>query len=304
MRKQLCDALVVHAANPAMVFLTGDLGFMALEPLQIVMGQRFINAGVAEQNMVSVAAALAREGFDVWAYSIAPFIYARPFEQVRNDVAFHGLPVRLIGNGGGYGYGVMGPTHHAIEDYGTLLTLPGMAVYAPVFDEDVAGVVTRAAAHRGPAYLRMGRGEPPAGWEVPGYAPWRRLVTGGGPVLVAVGALAGIYVQGLLGLPEAERPELWAVSELPVRLAALPPELLQALQAGRSLCVAEEHVAHGGVASQLLLALAGAGAGVSRLHHFHAAAHHYEAGYGSQSWLRHQSGLSPEIVLATLREFR
>lgn len=304
MRKQLCDALVARSAtNPSMVFLTGDLGFMALEPLQAAMGPRFINAGVAEQNMVSVSAGLAREGFDVWAYSIAPFIYARPFEQVRNDIAFHGLPVRLIGNGGGYGYGVMGPTHHAIEDYGILLALPGMAVYAPVFDEDVAATVERAAIHHGPAYLRMGRGEPPAGWTVPGYAPWRRLVAGGGPLLVAVGPLAGTYVQALFGLPEASRPELWAVTELPARLPDIPRELLQALQAGRPLCVAEEHVAQGGVASQMLLALAGAGVGVSRLRHFHATAHHYER-YGSQGWLRRQSGLDPDSVLTALQEWR
>ena len=125
MRKQLCDALVARAAEQEdMVFLTGDLGFNALEPLRAAMGDRFINAGVAEQNMVTVAAALAAQDLEVWVYSIAPFVYARPFEQIRNDICFHHRPVTLIGNGGGYGYGVMGPTHHAIEDYGALLTLP------------------------------------------------------------------------------------------------------------------------------------------------------------------------------------
>src|ERR1700744_1950686 len=161
MRKQLCDALVKRAAHPQMIFLTGDLGFMALEPLSTALGSRFINAGVAEQNMVSVAAAMAREGLDVWVYSIAPFCYARPFEQIRNDVAFHALPVRLIGNGGGYGYGVMGPTHHAIEDYGVLLTLPHMQVIVPAFDEDVEAAVERASEVKAPVYLRLGRGAAP-----------------------------------------------------------------------------------------------------------------------------------------------
>jgi transketolase len=144
MRKQLCDALVARAVKQEMVFLTGDLGFMALEALQGALGPRFINAGVAEQNMVSVAAGLARQHLEVWVYSIAPFCYARPFEQIRNDIAFHKLPVKLIGNGGGYGYGVMGPTHHAIEDYGVLLTLPNMSVFVPVFDEDMDAVIARA----------------------------------------------------------------------------------------------------------------------------------------------------------------
>ncbi|MBA2964841.1 MULTISPECIES: transketolase [Ramlibacter] len=299
MRKQFCDAMVARAARPDLMFLTGDLGFMALEPLQAALGSRFINAGVAEQNMVSVAAALAREGLETWAYSIAPFIYARPFEQIRNDVSFHGLPVKLVGNGGGYGYGVMGPTHHAIEDYGTLLALPGMAVYVPVFDEDLAAVVDRVGNEQRPSYLRIGRGEPPKGWTPPAYAPWRRLVQGRGAVVIAVGPLAGTYVAALQALDESRRPDLWALAELPVALPSVPADILSALAGGRRLCIAEEHVAQGGVASQLLLALAGAGLGVAGLTHLHARAHHYER-YGSQAWLRRQSGLDPDGLLAAL----
>ena len=109
------------------------------------MGRRFINAGVSEQNMVSVAAAMAKDGWQTWYYSIAPFCFARPFEQIRNDVCLHDLPVRLLGNGGGYGYGVMGPTHHAVEDYGVLLTLPFMKAFVPAFDQDVEPVTILAA---------------------------------------------------------------------------------------------------------------------------------------------------------------
>ena len=123
MRNILASTLVAYASKPEFVFLTGDLGFMALEPVQQAAGSRFINAGVAEQNMVSVAAGMARVGLKPWVYSIAPFVYARAFEQIRNDVCYHKLPVFLVGNGGGYAYGVMGGTHHALEDYGALLTL-------------------------------------------------------------------------------------------------------------------------------------------------------------------------------------
>jgi transketolase len=100
-RKQFSDAMVARAATKRLVFMTNDLGFMALEPLQAALGEYFINAGVAEQNTMSVAAAMARQGLEVWTYNIAPFCYARPFEQIRNDIAFHGLPVKLVGNGGG-----------------------------------------------------------------------------------------------------------------------------------------------------------------------------------------------------------
>ncbi len=299
MRKQLCDALVARSGRPEMVFLTGDLGFMALEPLQTAMDKRFINAGVAEQNMVSVAAALARQEFEVWAYSIAPFVYARPFEQIRNDICFHNLPVKLIGNGGGYGYGVMGPTHHAIEDYGVMLSLPNMSVYTPVFDEDMAAVIARAGAATRPCYIRMGRGEPPKGYAVPDYAPWRQLTQGQGAVVIAVGPLAGTYIEAFDSLPFERRPNLWAVAELPLEISPLPPSLLAQIEAASRVCVAEEHVQRGGFGSELLLDLARRRIPVPRFQHLYARAHHFER-YGSQAYLRRQAALDATSMLAAL----
>src|SRR5471030_3060270 len=161
MRKPFVGAVLKHVKPEASVFMTGDLGFMALEPVRDAFGERFINAGVAEQNMISVAAGLAKTGLEVWVYSIAPFCYARPFEQIRNDVCLHGLPVQLVGNGGGFGYGVMGGTHHEIEDYGVLLALSGMKVWVPAFDEDVWPCIEAMSESRSPGYLRLGRSEKP-----------------------------------------------------------------------------------------------------------------------------------------------
>lgn len=298
MRKELCDALVARASDPRMVFLTGDLGFMALEPLRSVMGERFINAGVAEQNMISVSAAMARQGLHVWAYSIAPFCYARPFEQIRNDITFHQLPVRLIGNGGGYGYGVMGPTHHAIEDYGVLLTLPNLRVYVPAFDEDVGAVIDRASHDTNAVYLRLGRGERPKGFDVSSYAPWRHLINGKGPPIIVVGPLVGTYIDALNGMTEDRRPNLWALSELPLALNPPPALLLDQIRKSCGLVVAEEHVAQGSAAAQLAMYLMREGIS-ARLTHLHARAHHY-ARYGSQTYLRAQSGLDPQSLLAAL----
>lgn len=301
MRLQFCEAMVKHAAQPEVVFLTGDLGFMALEPLREAMGPRFINAGVSEQNMISVAAGLSKQGLDAWVYSIAPFVYARGFEQIRNDVAFHGLPVKVVGNGGGYGYGVMGPTHHAIEDYGIMLTLPNMKAFVPVFDQDIADVIPATMAHVGPAYLRLGRGETPKDYAVPAYAPWRQLTTGSGadaPVVVAVGPLAGSYIDVCVG-----RANLWAVAELPLSKNPMLQALLDQITQTQHLIVAEEHVAQGGLGAELALALIqhpdrplrrGA-----RMSHLFAIAHHFE-GNGSQVFLRKQSRLDPQSLLDTL----
>jgi transketolase len=303
MRKQLCDALLARSIDPRMTFLTGDLGFMALEPLRDAMGSRFINAGVAEQNMVTVAAAFSKQQLEVWVYSIAPFCYARPFEQIRNDVCFHQLPVNLIGNGGGYGYGVMGPTHHAIEDYGVLLTLPNMTVFAPVFDEDVESVIKRAGDSTSATYVRLGRGEPPKGYVVPAYAPWRQLCGGSGPVVIAVGPLASIYIEVFSEMPEVIRPNFWAIAELPIARNILPSELLRQMLGSTLLCVAEEHVQRGGFASEFTLHLAELGIPIPRFIHLHALAHHYER-YGSQSYLRCQSKLDPVSMLAALEAAR
>ncbi len=300
MRRQLCDALVERAAKPDFVFMTGDLGFMALEPLQFALGKRFINAGVSEQNMISVAAGLARQGLDTWVYSIAPFCYARPFEQIRNDVCFHSLPVRLLGNGGGYGYGVMGPTHHAIEDYGVLLTLPSMHVFAPVFDEDVAIVVDLAGEVTGPAYVRLGRGEKPASFLVPPYSAYRQLIAGNRDVVIAVGPLAGSYLEAMLSLEAAIQPSFWAVAELPLARAPMPELLQRQIAEAKVVYVAEEHVARGGFASELALHLLSNCKSPPRIHHLSAQSHLYPR-YGSQSYLRRQSGLAPTSLLDAIR---
>lgn len=299
MRIHLCNALVTRSAKSDMVFFTGDLGFMALEPLQQAMKTRFINAGVAEQNMVSVAAGMARDGWEAWVYTIAPFCYARPFEQIRNDVAFHNLPVKLIGNGGGYSYGVMGPTHHAIEDYGIMLTLPNMRVFIPAFGEDVKTVLNRAGDVENPCYLRLGWDETPVGFKVPDYAPWRQLTFGEGMVVIVVGPVVGLYIEALQNLPEQIRPNLWVVTELPLRQTPLPADLLKQLSTVRSLCVVEEHVRYGGLASELALLFLENGLPVDHFQHLYAQAHHY-ASYGSQKFLRMQSHLDLQSLMAVV----
>ena len=296
MRKQFCDAMVARSTSNRLVFMSGDLGFMALEPLQAALGDYFINAGVAEQNMMSVAAAMARQGIEAWAYSIAPFCYARPFEQIRNDITFHALPVKLVGNGGGFGYGVQGPTHHAIEDYGVLLTLSGMSAYVPVFDEDLTSVIPLMGQESGPSYLRLGRGEPPKGFVVPEYAPWRQLTRGEGKIVIAVGPLAGSYITALQRLPDEIRPNLWAVSELPLSKHPMPACLIEQISSGKLLCVAEEHVARGGFGAELALFLIEKNIRVKSFTHMCARQHVYNT-YGSQEFLRQKAGIHSNNIL-------
>jgi transketolase len=299
MRNAFCSALVALSAKKALVFLTGDLGFMALEPLQTAMGGRFINAGVSEQNMVGVAAGLASVGEQCWCYSIAPFMFGRPFEQIRNDVCLHDFDVKLVGNGGGYGYGVMGATHHAIEDYGVLCTLQNMKVHVPAFADDIAPIVAEVAADPHPTYLRLGRCEKPQGWILPPYAAWRRMLTGRQAVLVVVGPGAGGMLSRAVEMNEEDRPEIWVATELPFRADALPTELLSRVEQTGSLFVLEEHVAHGGAGQMLAHLLLAERISLRRFGHFHATG--YPSGrYGSQAFHRRENGLDPDSVLLAI----
>lgn len=299
MRNVLSSTLVDYASRNDFVFLTGDLGFMALEPVKNAAGPRFINAGVAEQNMVSVAAGMARVGLRPWVYSIAPFVYARAFEQIRNDICYHNLPVILVGNGGGYAYGVMGGTHHALEDYGALLTLPNMVAYVPAFSKDLPPIAAAISARSEPAYLRLGRDEAPTDFTVPPYARWRRLLEGHGPTVVTIGPLVGSILAPLLHLQESRRPSVWCLTELPVDVHGLPTLLLADIDRTGRLIVVEEHVAQGSGGAMLARALLLRG---QPLRHFeHRCALGYPDGrYGSQQFHRRQCGLDPAAILACI----
>jgi len=294
MRNAFAKTVVSHCNNVDYFFLTGDLGFMALEEVETAFGSRFINTGVAEQNMIGVAAGLAREGFKVFAYSIAPFCYARPFEQIRNDVCLANLPVCIVGNGGGYAYGYMGPTHHALEDCAAMNAL-GVRVMVPAFDEDIPVMLAELSS---PTYLRLGYDDRPKGAEVPRYAPWRQVLSGEHGAIAALGPLAGIAWQALLDVPAHDRPSVWAVTEFNSDEIS---EEFWIQVTGRKLFVIEEHVAAGGLGMHVALAMAHLGVQVSRFIHRHALG--YPTGrFGSQAFHRAQCGLDINGVRAMVLE--
>jgi transketolase len=297
-RDVFCQSLVARVGKEGFVFLTGDLGYQALEPLQQSLGDRFINAGVAEQNMVSVAAGMARNGMRPWVYSIAPFLYARAFEQIRNDVCLHNLPVVIVGNGGGYGYGVMGATHHAIEDYGVLLTLPSLRAYIPAFDADVSAIVSELFKSETPSYLRLGREENPAEFTPPKYSVWRKLTSGNGSTLVIVGPLTGLFWHFGLSLPEDIRPNVWCLSEL--QFDQLPQDLCNDIVTTKKLGIIEEHVSQGSAGLQIASMILKSGISLKSFQHFTACG--YPSGtYGSQAFHRRECGLLPEQVLSVFK---
>ncbi len=290
--------MVNQQSRPEFAFLTGDLGFMALEDLRTSLGERFINAGVAEQNMVSVAAGMARVGLRPWVYSIAPFVYARPLEQIRNDVCLHNLPVTLVGNGGGYGYGVQGGTHHAIEDYGLLTCLQNIRCYIPAFDGDVPEMVARIFRQDSPAYLRLGLSEQTSDMTLPAYGAWRQLVKGrGSVVLLVVGPMVGGIWAAIRDVENC--PNLWVLSELPSH--EVPEEFLRQAAQAEHVIVVEEHVARGSTGEMLARELLLRGIHVRRFSHRTAMGYPSRLA-GSQKFHRLECGLDAASVLALVRE--
>jgi transketolase len=156
--QELCD---LAAADDRIWLICGDLGYSVLEAFADRFPERYLNAGVAEQNMTGIAAGLALTGKIAVTYSIANFPVMRCLEQVRNDVCYHNLDVKIVSVGGGLAYGSHGYTHHGVEDLAVMSVLPNMTVIAPGDPVEARAATRAVVARRGPAYLRLGKaGEP------------------------------------------------------------------------------------------------------------------------------------------------
>ena len=289
--------IALFSKRTDIVFITGDLGYMALEGVAETYAERFINAGVAEQNAVSLAAGLAHEGLLPWVYSTAPFVVLRPYEQIRNDVCLHGLPVKLVGNGGGYGHGVMGATHHALEDLGAMRVLPNMRVYVPLVAADVACVVGTMAEDPRPNYLRL-NAPTSIPEDVPPFAPWRWLKRGRRCVVIGIGPVLGnLYESGDQAL--LDELEIWSVGTLPVE--ALPADLTVSIRQKRRVVTIEEHHGACGLGealSHLLLTHAVLPQSFTSLH----AAGYPSKRHGSQRWHQEESGLAGQALFSRLEQ--
>lgn len=159
MRDTFVKTLVEIAKEDKNIELvTGDLGFGVLKPFWEQLPNQFTNAGIAEQNMTTVAAGMALEGKTVFTYSIGNFPTLRCLEQIRNDCAYHNANVKIVCIGGGFVYGSLGMSHHATEDIAVLRALPDVVVMAPGDLVEAQEATKAIAQYKGTCYLRLGRG--------------------------------------------------------------------------------------------------------------------------------------------------
>jgi transketolase len=208
MRNAFIEELTkLAAADPSVFLITGDLGFGVLVDFERDFPGQFLNAGVAEQNMTTLAAGLALEGRNVFTYSIGNFPTLRCLEQIRNDVCYHEAKVTFVSVGGGFSYGALGMSHHATEDIAIMRALPNVTVLAPGSRWETRQLMPHVVAHKSPVYLRLER----SGEEVPnGAGPFEfgkarvlregtdiTLISTGGVLTEVLGAAELLSVSGI-----------------------------------------------------------------------------------------------------------
>ena len=300
MRTAFIDALTELAARDERIWLlTGDLGFSVLERFAARFPERYLNVGVAEQNMTGIAAGLARGGKIPFTYSIANFPPLRCLEQIRNDVCYHEANVKIVAVGGGYAYGPQGYTHHGVEDLGVMRVLPGMTVVAPG-DPVEARLATRMIAQwDGPCYLRLGKAnEPLVHRDEPEFARGRAIEvrSGGDATLISTGGMLKECVETAARL---------AVEGIAIRVLSMPTikpldedAVLRAARETRAVVTVEEHSIVGGLGSAVAEVLAESSE-TCRFRRF-GVPDRLQRAVGSQEYLRGLAGDLRATVVALL----
>lgn len=285
------------AADDRIVLVTGDLGFGVLQDFAARFPNRYINAGVAEQNMTAIACGMALEGFQVYTYSIGNFPTLRCLEQIRNDVCYHDADVKIVSVGGGFSYGQLGMSHFATEDLAIMRALPNMIVVAPSDPWEAAELTRQVSARRGPAYLRLDKSA--AGLpETPVTLGRSRRVRDGDDVcLIATGGIVEEVVRaaGLL----AEHGVSAAVHTV-ATVKPLDPGLIATAGAAEAVVVVEEHTVIGGLGGAIAEACMSAGAAPKRFLRI-GLDDIYPTVVGDQRYLRRVYELDAEAIARRTR---
>ena len=297
MRDAFVRALMREAAaDERITLITGDLGFGVLKPFWETYPKQFINAGIAEQGMTSMASGLARTGRTVLTYSIGNFPTLRCLEQIRNDCAYHEANVKVVCVGGGFVYGSLGMSHHATEDMAVIRALPGVTVFTPGDPAEVEAVVPEMLRTPGTCYLRLGRGGEPTlhtkpieGWRLPQALTLREgsdvaLLSAGGILTQTVSAAEKLAAQG--------------VSAEVVSFPSIKPidreKILELARRFPLLVTVEEHTVVGGFGSAVAEVVADEGlpCRVKRI----GMPDIYSSIVGTQQYLRGVYGMDDEAI--------
>lgn len=295
MREAFVRTLLNEAKrNKDIVLITGDLGFGVLEKFESELPSQFINAGVAEQAMLGLAAGMASTGKRVFVYSIGNFPTIRALEQIRNDVCYMDNSVVIVAVGSGYSYGSQGYTHHALEDIAVMRALPNMNVYSPADPLETESITRELANDRKPSYLRLGRN----GERILNQS-FLTLQKGRFNEIFS-GSDGTILFTGSIGSNVVEARELLLTHGLQVKVISIPylssisKVDLELLDVSKPIVAVEEHTIRGGLVSALLEEISISGLSIPVIPV--TAQQNDLSRIGDQNYLRDLNGLSVQHI--------
>ena len=301
MRKAFNEELLKAARQDKRIhMILADIGYGEIEPFANEFPERFINCGVAEQNMTGVACGVALAGNIAITYSIANFPTLRCLEQVRNDVCYHNANVKIVIIGGGMAYGPLGVSHHSTEDLAIMRALPNLKVIAPCDIYEARSAVHAMLAYDGPVYYRCG------------YKGEKNLHTGpvnfeiGKALKLREGKDAAIIFTGTIGINALRAADELEKQGYSIKLISMhtikPIDIAAVLDAAETGCVVtlEEHNICGGMGGAVAEALMDNGAGNIRFKRM-AIPDVNVCKIGSEEWLRDQYGLGVADIVSTVK---
>jgi transketolase len=282
------------------VLIVGDLGFGVVTPFMEQLPRQFLNAGVAEQNMTGIAAGMALSGKIAFTYSIGNFPTMRCLEHIRNDVCYHNANVKIVTVGGGFAYGAMGATHHAIEDLAVMRSLPGIAVLAPGDPVESRAATRAVTEYHGPCYLRLGKAGEPVVHEKPIQFEWGKAIQmrdGRDVTLISTGGILQTAVR------TADRLAKEGIEVRLLSMHTLKPldtdAVLAAAQETRAIVTLEEHSILGGLGSAVAEVLAEADIPKIPFKRI-GVPPAFSPHIGSQEYMQERHGLTPEALARTV----
>jgi transketolase len=304
MRKTCLDAVYDLArADDRIVFIGSDLGAGTLDRFKNEIPDRFFMEGVSEANIVGMAAGLALEGKIVYVNTIATFLTRRCFEQVVLDLGLHQANVRLIGSGGGVVYAPLGPTHLAIDDIAILRAIPNMTIVAPCDANEMSRLMPLTVEHRGPMYIRLGKGgDPIVSSDAAPFAIGRAIpMAAGDDVLIvstgitlktALDAAAGLKADGISA----------AVLHMPTVKPLDVESFLSHASHVDAIVAVEEHTILGGLGSALAEVVAEAGFEPAKQFKRIGIPDVFPHGYGSQAAMMARYDITSERTIAVAKQ--
>jgi len=298
-RNAFIDELTLLAEEDDKIFLIiGDLGFGVIENFEKRFPNQFLNAGVAEQNMMGMAAGLASAGYKVFVYSIGNFPVFRCLEQIRNDICYEELNVSIVSIGAGLSYGTLGYSHHAIDDIGVMRALPGMTIYSPADPIETRRALRESVSIQSPKYFRLGKsGEPNIFNQTSTVFPnWTGLTNGNDLLVLTTGAITNEAIEAAALLQNL------GIEISVVAIPVLKPLAFDKNLVGRfdNVIVLEEHSTSGGLGTILSeqFALNGVKANLVKLG-LPDYVHHE---LGSQKHLRHHFKLDAVGIVDKVKQ--